>query len=742
MKHSFINPRKLAAGMGEAVARRTVLRKKNHDGSVYTKENEMSKKPHTWETWADVADRVAAGNTSITADDHDMSREFIELRDHIANGSILMSGRHLQHGDLEQKNRPQEVFTNCSTAATSFMKFYLLLNGSGVGRSYDDDMMVVDWSKMPYIHCVLARDHKDFDHRVHETPEQAVHKYGAHGVTTFRVGDTREGWAQALEFLERLTFEGTHENEIVIFDFSGVRAAGSLIRGMQNRPSSGPVPTMNAFNAISTLKGCKRPLWWQNMYVDHYTAESVLVGGSRRSSRIAVKHWRDPGIIEFINIKKPLIKGDKYSVPLWSANNSVGVDEEFWAECEKPGTWANKVLHEITKAAYLGGTGEPGVVNLHKLERNDEGFNEYCDGGYASSTHYPILHGQRLLKKVAEIMCTKRYPMIVNPCGEITLSLLGGYCVIADLVPYHCESIAEVEESARLATRALIRTNLMDCVYHREVKRTNRIGVGLTGLHEFAYKFFGYSFHDLIDEKKSRDFWETLAQVSAAVSEEAENYAAELGVSCPHTNVTMKPSGTVSKLFGLTEGAHLPAMLEFLRWVQFRTDDPLVAVYKAQGYPSLELVTYRGSTAIGFPTQPEICKLGMGDRLIIAPQATPQDQYQWVRLLEKHWLQAGCFSTRGNQISYTLKYDPKIVSYPEYLEMFIAYQRTIRCCSVMPATDDVDSGYEYLPEQPVTKEQYINYVANIKAIAEDIGAEHLQCAGGACPIDFEGGSAI
>ena len=31
--------------------------------------------------------------------------------------------------------RNMEVFTNCATAIASFAKFYLLLNGSGVGRS-------------------------------------------------------------------------------------------------------------------------------------------------------------------------------------------------------------------------------------------------------------------------------------------------------------------------------------------------------------------------------------------------------------------------------------------------------------------------------------------------------------------------------------------------------------------------------------------------------------------------------
>jgi hypothetical protein len=52
----------------------------------------------------------------------------------------------------------------------------------------------------------------------------------------------------------------------------------------------------------------------------------------------------------------------------------------------------------------------------------------------------------------------------------------------------------------------------MDSLYSREVKRTNRIGVGMTGIHEYAWNAFSYSFHDLIDEKKSLDFWQTIAR--------------------------------------------------------------------------------------------------------------------------------------------------------------------------------------------------------------------------------------
>ncbi len=53
----------------------------------------------------------------------------------------------------------------------------------------------------------------------------------------------------------------------------------------------------------------------------------------------------------------------------------------------------------------------------------------------------------------------------------------------------------------------------------------------------------------------------------------------------------------------------------------------------------------------------------------------------------------------------------------------------------MPVEDT--SAYEYSPEEPVTREQFDAYVANIVSQSEDIGREHIDCASGACPITFE-----
>ena len=742
--------RPLHPGMGQAVAERTYLRRKENG---------------EWEDWGDVAHRVALGN-SLLAPKADQAHEYEILRKHLANASLLLSGRHLQHGDENQPHRNMEIFTNCSTAASSFMLFYLLLNGSGVGRSYDDDMMLVNWDYAPNVRCVIDHTHADFDWSAHMSLRDAKHLYGTgKDVLWFEVPDSREGWAKALEIWENAAFQKVHADKLLILDFSKVRPKGSPIAGMQHRPSSGPVPLMNAFEKANRLKGSKLERWRQALYIDHYFAECVLVGGARRSARMSTKSWRDESVLGFITVKRPVeydgLKMEEIAelrkeyTPdgfLWSSNNSVTVDEEFWSLVNlKRGTdefntpeaqHARRVLKLLTQASYGDGTGEPGIINVDKLVQKEEGWDALTKGTYIGSEKYQLEEETELfMSRLARKAKKMRYHMITNPCGEIALTVLGGYCTIADVVPFHADTLDEAEEAFRAAVRALIRVNTMDCLYSVEVQRTNRIGVGMTGVMEFAYKFFGYSFLDLIDEEKSQDFWMTLARFNRAIHDEAVSYSKKLGVNVPHTGTTIKPAGTTSKLFGLCEGWHLPSMKWYVRWVQFRDDDPLIAKYRAAGYPVRVLKQYRGHVIVGFPTQPVISSLMGETELMTAAEATPEQQYKWLMLGEKYYINGVTEDGEpvdyqiGNQISYTLKYKPDEVDYRHFKAMLVKYQSQIRACSVMPQEDA--AAYEYQPEEPVTKAKYEEISHAIKAaLEEDISKEHLDCENGACPIDF------
>lgn len=721
-----------------------------------------------FERWRDVASRVAAGNTALmpkSLDDHYES-EKDNLYEHIASARLLMSGRHLQHGDGKQPSRNMEVFTNCATGAAAFISKYLLLNGAGVGTSFDDAMCLVDWDNAPELRCVLSENHPDFDYSAHESVRDAKHKYGSgRDVIWFEVPDTREGWAKALEKFEVMTFEKIHSRKMLILDWSKVREKGAPIKGMQNRPSSGPVPTMNALLKIASLKGAQLPKWLQAMYAHHYAAECVLVGGARRAARMSTKHWTDKTIFDFIAVKRPIEYGgltlpevieyrQSLSFPpeafLWSSNNSVVVDDEFWnLVALKRGDsgfdsdlarHARKVYKQVTEYSYGDGTGEPGFINGHKLSTNNVDIDRVVKDGFFGSDRYrPDADTELYLRQLARAALNRPYQYITNPCGEIVLHLLGGFCVIADVVPFHADTLDQAEDAFRAATRALMRVNLMDSVYSKEVKRTNRIGVGMTGVHEFAWKFFKFGFRDLIDEEKSKKFWMALHRFGRAVEDEAKLYAEILGVNVPHTMLTIKPAGTTSKLFGLTEGWHLPSMAWYMRWVQFRNDDPLVEKYRAEGYPVRQLKTYEGTTIIGFPTQPVLASMVPFDQLVTAGNAGPEEQYQWLQLGEKYYIDGTVGervgSTLGNQISYTLKYDPERVTYKEFSTMLKRYQPTIKCCSVMPQTKDV--AFEYQPEEPLTKAEYEAHRTAISGQrTEEVDRVHIACDSGACPVDF------
>ena len=642
-------------------------------------------------------------------------------------GIIPLAGRHLQHGEPGQdKSKTGEYFTNCSTAMTSFVKFWLLMKGSGVGRSYDSDLTIVDWDFCPDIRVVISPSHPDFNSDWMESLFEAKDKYPSHQdkYRWFEVEDSAEGWVKVIEILETAAFQQNHKDKLFIFDFSKNRAKGTPIKGQQGRPSSGPGPIMNAVNKIATVKNTGMAPWKQSMWVDHYLADTVALGGIRRSARIATKWWGDSDIFDFINIKR--------GGNLFTANNSVAVDDVFWAECQDPRTHAYRVLNAILGAQYLDNTGEPGILNLHNMSWDPTGSQYITPKTLLSQTMRKRMdiHPKTLgmLDTLLKIVKSKKYPFLVNPCGEIILAMWGGYCVIGEANLSRVESLEEGEEAIRLLTQCLIRVNRMRFLYEGEVKRTNRIGVGITGVHEFAFKFFGASVKDLI-KNPEHSFWKYLAELRDSAIEEATQYAKYLGLKPPHTVGTMKPSGTISKALDVTEAAHPPAFGYYIRWVQFNEEDAQLADLKARGYLWKDISAhYKQTHIVGFPTKQPIVDLA-GDNLVLAGDLSLEEHYRWVLLLEKHWL-----GRKGNQVSYTVKYDPNKVDWEEYSSSTLKYLQQVRCCSVMPQVDK--SKYPYLPEESITKEQYEDLIAGIRRVEKEAyDNDKLACESGACPIE-------
>ena len=151
------------------------------------------------------------------------------------------------------------------------------------------------------------------------------------------------------------------------------------------------------------------------------------------------------------------------------------------------------------------------------------------DGRDFRSARYQVDGAAGLLAELSRRAASAAFPVTTNPCGEIALHVTGGYCVIADFAPLLACPVplddvrrarapdevaalwdARVEDSVRLGVRFLMRANRMDALYGEEVARTNRMGIGPTGLHEWAWMRFGLAFNDLLDGAKSAPFWAKL----------------------------------------------------------------------------------------------------------------------------------------------------------------------------------------------------------------------------------------
>ena len=334
---------------------------------------------------------------------------------------------------------------------------------------------------------------------------------------------------------------------------------------------------------------------------------------------------------------------------------------------------------------------------------------------------------------------------LVSNCGEIVLSKFGGYCVIGDVVLSRAVSPEAAIKAVKLTAKALIRTNTMPALYQTEVNRTNRIGVGLTGIFEYAWKHFKLSFLDLIgvynhvfkepDDCVNKDamaFWEHVDDLRETVETTAIAYSKQLGLSIPHTFTTIKPSGTISKVMSSTEGAHLPPYLYYIRWVICGKNTDKHHEYIKRGYPIKDVShAYTNCVVVGFPTKHPSTEVIPDNVMLTASDVTPEDQFKWVKLIEKFWFGDG---KKNNQVSYTLKYDNNKVTHDQFANLILEWQSKVRCCSVMPFTEK--SAYAYLPEEKIDKETYESLIASIDRIKlEEYSEEELLCPGGSCPIE-------
>jgi adenosylcobalamin-dependent ribonucleoside-triphosphate reductase len=644
--------------------------------------------------------RVVKGNIALVHGEDmaqwpdDVHREASQLVRYMTRFAIVPGGRHLWASGVKGR---QYLF-NCHVAGwgdrlSEHFEFssLRLFEGGGVGANYSTKHIVKYGAPRRHlkVHIVADEGHADIE----ELRPMLSGEFSPDWDGAFLVEDTREGWAAALvDLIDTFMTDGEVKHADRVYDVSVVRPSGSRLK-TSGGTASGPGPFARMMHDIARILndawsvGELRPL--HVMEIDHAIAEAVVSGGNRRSARMAIVHWNDDAIMDFIKCKQDTGKH-------WTTNISVEVDNEFFEQLAKPGSWANEV-HKHVVAAMLE-NGEPGYWNRSLAQEGE----------------------------VGQVIAT-------NPCGEIALEAWEncnlGHVNLDAFAPRERGQrfdYAGMKEAHRLITRFLIRATYGDVNDPKQavaLARNRRIGVGHLGVQGFWAKL-GVKYSEIPGASGVITMLDTLHGI---VRDEARDYAFQLRIPEPVKVTCVAPTGTIAKLPGVSEGIHPIYARYFERRVRFSMRDDAqfeqVAAFQAQGFEvEDDIYDQSGMTkVVVFPTEDilveQVRALGWPDDVVeAADEISVEDMLRVQQCYQDYWA--------DNAVSYTVNIPANTVLADELAALLGEYLPRLKGTTIM-----VDESRPQAPYTRITAEQY--QAATAKTV-EDSTDE--ACSSGACPV--------
>lgn len=483
----------------------------------------------------------------------------------------------------------------------------------------------------------------------------------------FIVPDSREGWVSLLGKTLKAAFLA-HNTGKQTFTYSTqlIRSKGAPIKGFGGT-ASGPEDLVWGIDEIGKI--LEKRVGKQLRPVDcldimNIIGAVVVAGNVRRSAQIAIGDADD---VEYLLAKR----WDLGNIPSWRAmsNNSV--------VCHDIGD-----LHDFFWDGYEG-KGEPyGLINL-KLSRKI---------GRLGETQYPDPDVQGY-----------------NPCAEQSLAD-AETCCLAELYLPNIKTYEELIDVATLLYRVNKHSLALPChlkATEAIVHKNMRMGIGITG------------FLQATQEQK-----EWLKDAYVKIRKVDKEYSAAHGFPESVKLTTVKPSGTLSLLPGVTPGCHPAYARYMIRRIRISSDHALVEVCRTHGFPVEYQQNFDGSedrstVVVSFPFRHP-------DEAVLAKDMTALDQLETVKWLQQHW--------SDNSVSCTVYYrKEELPEIKKYLKK--NYKLNHKSLSFLLHNEH---GFKQAPLEEITKEQYDALVASTKLISSiselDIGLDDSECASGACPV--------
>jgi adenosylcobalamin-dependent ribonucleoside-triphosphate reductase len=297
----------------------------------------------------------------------------------------------------------------------------------------------------------------------------------------------------------------------------------------------------------------------------------------------------------------------------------------------------------------------------------------------------------------------------VNPCAEQALESYE-LCCLSETFPSRHESWEEFKETLKYAylyakTVTLITTRWKQT--NAVMLKNRRIGVSQSGIVQ-AFQRHG-----------RRTMLEWSDKGYNYLREVDEEYSKWLCIPKSIKLTTVKPSGTVSLLPGVTSGIHYPYGKYYIRRIRLSKDSELINILLEAGY-NLMVDKYSPNTVVvEFPIKLDDIERSRFDVPIWEKVMNAVD-YQ------KYW--------SDNQVSITVTYREE--EKDQIKRVLECFEDKLKVISFLPLKDH---GYDLTPYEQIDKSKYIEMKKNLRELdfnpfkGEAEGEEY--CNGIRCKIE-------
>lgn len=477
------------------------------------------------------------------------------------------------------------------------------------------------------------------------------------GVTEFQIPDTREGWVESLHVLLLSYF--TLGSNTIKFDYSVIRGPGLPLKTFGGI-SSGPAPleemhvkireafARNSIRFYKENKENKESKSGDGVPVSitlindimNLIGKCVISGNVRRSSEIAFGPADNQ---EFLQLKNYDKNPERMEFG-WASNNSVLADVG---------------MNYSHLEARICDNGEPGIQWLQNMK------------DYSRMNDKPTFKDPKVVGS--------------NPCGEMGLESYE-LCNLVEIFPTRC-----TDKDGKFSKDEFLRTIKFAYLYAKTVSlckshwpqtnavllRNRRIGVSISGIAQFEA---AAGIHEL-------KTW--LTEGYDEIQRWDKIYSDWLCVPRSIKTTTVKPSGSISLLAGVTPGLHFPVDRFYTRRVRVGNNDPLLALLKDAGHKIEPCFGNEKTTSVvEFPID-----CGKGTRS--QRDVSMWEQVNLAQFMQRYWA--------DNQVSITVTFAKSEAK--DLIHVLKYAQYNLKGISFLPSIDG-DCKYPQLPYEPISAEKY------------------------------------